>query len=243
MKGKFYYLTCFLLFLCIGKLKAQEEKLLYSTDFQDWEALTSTTASPKTVTKTTDFSKETLTFDFADVNVAPTAGDATRFVYPPNTPTAGGTQVSLGYAQSQKTGNPYIILSPLKSVTKVVFIHGATGGNRGYKLWKKNSTDADWVAVSSAVANPSAGQQVIVNINEENVALKFTNLALGQNGYLFDLKIYGNHTFVAPQTLTTSVNIANSGTIGRLPDSDKYEKDMVVKLTANANIGYEFVKW
>lgn len=237
------YLLFFLVFLGIGKLKAQEEKLLYSTDFQDWAALTSTTASPKSVSKTTDFSNETITFDFVDVNIAPTAADASRFTYAPNTPPSGGVQVSLGYAQSQKTGTPSIITSQFKSITKVMFKQGATGGNRGYKLWKKSSSDADWVAVSTAFANPSQGQEVTAVINEANVALKFTNLAPGQNGYLFDLNIYGNYTFIAPQTLTTAVNIVNSGTISRLPDSDKYEKDMSVKLTAKANIGFEFVKW
>ncbi|WP_442795765.1 pectinesterase family protein [Pelobium manganitolerans] len=239
MKTKLYLL--FFFFLCVGKLKAQEEKLLYSTDFQDWDAVTSTTE--KTVEKATDFSNEQLFFKFFQVNVTPTGADATRFVYPPNTPAVGGTQVSLGYAQSQKNQPSYIILSPLNSITKVVFKHGATGGGRGYKLWKKNSTDADWVLVSSAAANPAAGQEVTANINESNVALKFTNINESQNGYLFDLKIYGNYTFVDPQVLTTSVNIANSGTVDRLPNSDKYEKGMLTKLTANANIGYEFVKW
>ncbi|HTN20909.1 MAG TPA: pectinesterase family protein [Pelobium sp.] len=239
MKRKLYLL--FLFFVCVGKLKAQEEKLLYSTDFQDWDAVTSTTE--KTVEKATDFSNEQLFFKFFQVNVVPTAGDATRFVYPPNTPTAGGTQVSLGYAQSQKNQPSYIILSSLNSITKVVFKHGATGSGRGYKLWKKNSTDADWVLVSSAAANPAAGQEVTGIINETNVVLKFTNVKETENGYLFDLKIYGNYTFVAPQMLTTAVNVANSGTIARFPDSDKYEKDMAVKLMATANIGYEFVKW
>ncbi|MFC5282065.1 pectinesterase family protein [Pedobacter alpinus] len=241
MKRKLYFLFFFTFFLCVGKLKAQEEKLLYSTDFQNWAVLTSTTE--QTVNKTTDFSNETIAFKFFQVNVVPTGADATRFVYPPNTPTTGGTQVSLGYAQSQKVAGSYITLSPLNSVTKVIFKHGATGGGRGFKLWKKNSTDADWVLVSSAAANPAAGQEVIANINESNVALKFTNINDAQNGYLFDLKIYGNYTFLNPQILTTSVSPVNSGAITSLPSSDKYELNATTSLTATPNIGYEFVKW
>ena len=39
-----------------------------------------------------------------------------------------------GMLMAAKSDNPYIITSKLASVTKVHFIHGATGGNRGWKL-------------------------------------------------------------------------------------------------------------
>lgn len=241
MKKNFYLLFAFIFLLFAGKLKAQEEKLLYSTDFQNWTSQTAPTE--KTVNKITNFSSEALIFKFLQVDVVPAGADATRFIYAPATPVEGGTVVTPGYALAQKVAGSYIELSPLSSVTQVVFKHGATGGSRGFKLWKKSTNDADWVAVSSAFATPPAGQEVTAIINQTNVALKFTNLNDAQNAYLFDLKIYGNYTFVDPQTLTTSVNILNSGTISRSPESDKYEKNMQVNLTATANLGYEFDKW
>lgn len=210
-----------------------QEKLLYSTDFQNWAALTSATES--TVTKTTDFSNENIDFKFYQVTVSPTGRDETRFNY---------TLVSNGWAQAQKVVGSYITLSPLKSVTKVVFQHGATGSSRGYKLWKKNATDADWVAVSSAFAVPASGQEVTVEINEADVALKFTNLNDAQNAYMFNLKIYGNYEATGTQyALTTQKNIEAAGNITRNPNSDEYAEGTAVSLSASTNFGYKFIKW
>ena len=91
-----------------------------------------------------------------------------------------------------KSDNPYIITSKLASVTKVHFIHGATGGNRGWKLWAKGDGDADWVILSESVANPAAGCEVTCDVNRTNCQLKFTNITTNQNAYLLQLDIYGN---------------------------------------------------
>lgn len=230
MKKHFYFLL--LALLGSAMLRAQE-KLLYSTDFQNWEAATS--SSEITVAKKTDFSNEDLAFKLYQVNINPTGRDETRFNY---------TLVSTGWAQAQKAPGAYMQLSALKSVTKVVFQHGATGGNRGYKLWKKNAADADWVLLSDAVANPAGGQEVSVNVNEENVALKFTNINDAQNAYMFSLKIYGNFTSTNTQYgLTTSQNIDVAGTITRTPNASEYDEGTAVSLLATANFGYKFVKW
>src|SRR6476661_2618537 len=144
MKKGLLYLLLVALIATFQNSKAQE-RLLYSTDFQNWAALTSTTE--QTVNKTTDFSNETLTFKLYQITVVPTGTDNTRFKYSPSAPDAGGVLVTPGWAIAQKVVGSYMQLSPLNSVTKVVFTHGATGSSRGYKLWKKNATDADWVAV------------------------------------------------------------------------------------------------
>jgi len=234
MKRKFYVVL--LLFLSAIAVKAQE-KLLYSTGFQDWAALNASATEQK-VTKTTDFSNETLEFKIFQNAVSPTGWDATRFTDPP---------ANVGYIQAAKItsgATSYITTSALKSITRVSFTHGATGGSRGYKLWKKGAADADWVAVSSAFASPSQGQTVTVTINDTDVALKFTNLAEAQNAYLFDLKIYGNYTSVNPQfALTTSLNIDAAGTITRTPNSDNYDQGTSVSLLATKNFGYKFIKW
>lgn len=238
------YVRAFLLIivLVLGKASAQE-RLLYSTDFSNWAAI-STLTTETAVSKTTDFSGETINFKFLQVAVNPTATDPARFVYAPAVPSAGGAVVTAGWAQAQKVTGSYIELSPLNSITKVVFTHGATGSSRGYKLWKKNATDASWVAVSTAFAVPSAGQTVTVNINESNVAIKFTNLAETQNAYLFDLKIYGNYTPTTTQyALNTSLNIADAGSITRTPNATEYDAGTAVSLQATPNFGFKFLKW
>ncbi len=243
MKKNFYLLFAFIFCLFAGKLKAQEEKLLYTTDFQNWAAI-SNSSTEQTVSKIADFTGQAISFKLLKVAIEPNKIDA-KFTYAPNIPPTGGSVVTPGAAIADKSADSYIELSPLSSITKVVFTHGATGSNRGYRLWKKSATDADWVAVTTATsyAFPAGGQTIVSNINEENVALRFTNLTSNQNAYLFDLKIYGNYTFIDPQTLTTSVNILNSGSISRYPESDNYEKNTQVSLTATANLGYEFDKW
>ena len=233
MKRKFYVVLSFFLISSIA-LKAQE-KLLYSTNFQNWSAL-SASATEQSVSKITDFSNETLTFKLFQNAVAPTGWDATRFSPP----------ATVGYIQAAKVVGSYIITSPLKSITKVSFTHGATGGSRGYRLWKKNATDADWVSVTSATAyaSPSQGQTVTATINDTDVALKFTNLNEANNAYMFDLSIYGNYTSSNPQfLLTTSLNIDAAGTITKTPNSDNYDQGTSVSLLATKNFGYKFVKW
>ena len=128
MRKHFYLLLAFLFAQSVWA----QEKLLYSTDFQNWAAFSATTE--QTFPKTTDFSGETLNFKLFQVWINPTGRDETRFKYTPQT--APNVQVTDGWAQAQKVAGSYIELSPLKSITKVTFVHGAAGTSRGYKLWK-----------------------------------------------------------------------------------------------------------
>ncbi|MDR0833237.1 MAG: Ig-like domain-containing protein [Candidatus Symbiothrix sp.] len=222
------------LFVFKSNAQGDNEKLLVNETFQSWDAISSSTTETQ-VNKTTDFSNELLVYKLSEIQVAHSGEDRSKFNY---------DLVSESFLMAAKSATPYIELSPLASITKVEFIHAATGGSRGYQLWKKSATDADWVSVSNAYANPAQGSLVTVNINEENVALKFTNLTNNQNAYLFDLRIYGNYVSTAPQAnLTTSVNIEGAGTINRSKNSDTYDVGTELTLTATANFGYRFVKW
>lgn len=222
----------FLLVFSAFTLSAQE-KLLYSTNFTDWEAFSSTTEV--SVVKKTDFSKEDLGFRFYEVTIDPAGRNESRFDY---------TLVSDGWAQAQKITGSYIITSPLKSITKVEFIHGATGSNRGYKLWKKNATDADWVLLSDAVANPAKGIKVVVDVNDTDVALRFTNINDTQNAYMFDLAIYGNYVSTNPQfPLDVTVSPEGAGTVVKNPDSELYDQGTEVSLKADKNFGFKFLHW
>ncbi|MBQ8712564.1 MAG: pectin esterase [Prevotella sp.] len=156
------------------------EKSIYSTDFSDWEAVKASTSETK-VAKQTKYSEETLTFGI--YNTAVMSTDDTKF----------GSYTTLPHMalQAQKAATPYVTTSPLASITKVRFVHGATGGNRGWKLEAKGDGDKDWVVVSDAVANPAGWSEVTKDINKTNCQLRFTNLTSNQNAYMFELEIFG----------------------------------------------------
>ena len=116
-----------------------QERPVYVTDFTDWQSLSSSSA-PATVDQTTNFSNETLTFTFDGVTVSP---NGTNSKFPAD---------AMGYAMAEKNMAGTIVTSKLSNITRVRFRHAATGSKRGYKLEKKNATDADWVVLSDAVA-------------------------------------------------------------------------------------------
>ena len=158
-----------------------QEKPLYSTDFSDWSAIKAAT-SESTVTKTTKYSKETLTFTLYNTAVMSVTDESKFGAY---------TELPHMAWQANKAADPYVTTSALASVTKVRFIHGATGSNRGWKLEAKGDGDSDWVVISDAVANPAAWSEVTAEVNRTNVQLRWTNLNSSQNAYMFELDIYG----------------------------------------------------
>ncbi|MBP3842461.1 MAG: hypothetical protein J6E29_02320 [Prevotella sp.] len=162
--------------------KAQiQEKLLYSTDFSEWTAAKAATSESK-VTWTTKYSKEQL--DFMIYNTAIFSCSDTKF--------SSYTELPHMSLQAAKAADPYVKTSKLASVTKVRFIHGATGNNRGWKLEAKGDGDADWVVLSDTPANPASWCEVTAEVNRTNVELRWTNLTNNQNAYMFELDIYGN---------------------------------------------------
>lgn len=187
--------TLCLALLAALTLQAQDqttivEKELYSTNFQDWEEVKSST-TPTTKNVTTKASNEELTFTFAEVEINPT-GTQNKFT---NT-----ELITPGYAMAAKTATPYFETSVLRSVTRVVFVQAATGSERGWGLLCKTPEAEKWDTLSTTYA-VQAGSQVEVNVNRENVQLRWYNLNAKQNAYLIDFQIYGN-VEVAPRTFT-----------------------------------------
>lgn len=156
------------------------EKSIYKTDFSDWKAA-SAAKSESTVAQQTKFTNETLNFTLYNTAVYST------------TDTKFGSYTDLPHMslQAAKAADPYVTTSPLANITKVRYIHGATGSNRGWKLEAKGDGDADWVVISDAVANPAAWSEVSQTINKKNVQLRWTNLNSSQNAYMFELEIFG----------------------------------------------------
>ena len=156
------------------------EMQLYATNFQDWEDITSsTTVSTKTVT--TSGTNETLTFSLAEVQVD---ADGTNSKHTAEV-------ITPGYAMAAKTATPYIETSVLANVTKVTYVHAATGGSRGWGLLAKTADAAQWDTLYSTYCN-QAGSAVEVPVNMNNVILRWYNLNGSQNAYMTEMAIYGN---------------------------------------------------
>lgn len=158
---------------------AQEEKVLYSTNFQEWDNIKASSTDTNVDKKTTD--GQTLTFSLCQSRLD-NKGTDTKFT---------SACITLGYIRGEKKPDAYIKTSTLKSVTKVKFVHAATGNNRGWGLKVKGDGDADWVIVSSAVAKPSSGQEVTVDVNRKNVQLWFYNLDSKNYAFMTSLEISG----------------------------------------------------
>lgn len=205
-----------------------KERAIINTDFTNWN----TVGSNGDTLDITTTSGENITFILAGTSCQPTGS---------NNKVSGG---KVGFLMAEKNANGTITTTAFANITKVVYYHGATGGNRGWGLKKKGENDADWVIVSSEFANPSAGDTVVVSINEENVQLCWYNLADNQNAYMLDLKVYSNVEVTAEQVeLTTAVLPADAGKVTYFPVEDSYDKGSVVKLTATEYFGYDFVNW
>ncbi len=176
--------SLFLLAMCamgLASLHAEvSECKLYSTNFQDWDAVSSST-SESTKSVTTRYSEESLTFSFSETAIVPD-GTNSKFT---------ADVITTGYAMSAKTATPYIETTALADVTKVTYVHCATGGSRGWGLQCKGDGDEDWVTVWSTYC-AQAGTAVSVDINRQNVQLRWYNLNSGQNAYMTELAIYGN---------------------------------------------------
>ncbi|MBQ8701558.1 MAG: pectin esterase, partial [Prevotella sp.] len=152
------------------------EQRLYSTDFTNWKALSAST-SETTVSVKTKYTAETLDFKLFDTEVKP---DGTNAKFE-----------GQGWLMAAKSDDPYIITSALKHISKVHYVHAATGGSRGWKLECKGDGDADWVVLSSSFCE-QAGSPVDVTVNRTNCQLRWTNLNGSQNAYMLELAIYGN---------------------------------------------------
>ena len=158
-----------------------QEKCLYSTNFTEWKDYEKKAAAEQTqVTWQTKYSHETLTFSIFNTQIGATNFNTGKF------PNWEG-----GMLMAAKSADPYILTSTLASVTKVHFMHGATGSNRGWKLEAKGDGDQDWVVISESVANPATGCDVNVDVNRTNVQLRWKNLNASQNAYMMQIDIYG----------------------------------------------------
>lgn len=217
---------------------AQEEKLLYSTDFTEWNDIDRKTTIGKKVTQWTDYSNEELTFTLNGVGVDP-KGTNSKF------PNYTGYLITAKYTGEYSKSEPSAVTSPLNSITRIVLTQAATGGKRGIKVSVKGDKDTDWVALHNGSINTAKGEVLTLDVNRTNCQIKFENFTLDQNAYIVDLKIYGNATGSSNGIKMLTFE-PQEGIIGKYPTKIKCDKDGNAVMPSGNTFskpGYTFESW
>ena len=216
-------------------------KLLYSTDFTEWNDIDRKTTINKTVTQWTDYSNETLTFTLNGVGVDPKSTKFAKYT---------GYMITAKYTGEYSKSEPSVITSPLQNITKIVLTQAATGNDRGIKVSVKRDIDKDWVLIHNVTISKSKkdGEELKLDVPEHirtNCQIKFENFNLGQNAYIVDLKIYGNATGSSNGIKMLTFE-PQEGIIGKYPTKIKCNKDGNVVMPSGNTFskpGYTFESW
>lgn len=227
----------------MGSAWAQTEKLLYSTDFTEWNDIDRKTTIGKTVTQWTEFSNEKLTFTLNGVGVDPN-GTNSKF------PNYTGYMITAKYQGEYSKSEPSVVTSPLSSITKIVLTQAATGGTRGIKVSVKGDSvngdkDTDWVVLHNKSINTAKGEVLELDVNRTNCQIKFEAFTLNQNAYIVDLKIFGSTTGSSNGIKMLTFE-PQEGIIGKYPTKIKCDKDGNVVMPSGNTFskpGYTFESW
>ena len=215
----------------------QEEKLLYSTDFTEWNDIDRKTTIGKKVTQWTEYSNEELTFTLNGVGVDPKSTKFAKYT---------GYMITAKYTGEYSKDKPSVITSKLKSITKIVLTQAATGGKRGIKVSVKGDGDNDWVPIHNTTISKKDGEELTLkDINRTNCQIKFENFTLDQNAYIVDLKIYGNATGSSNGIKMLTFE-PQEGIIGKYPTKIKCNKDGNAVMPSGNTFskpGYTFESW
>lgn len=216
-------------------------KLLYSTDFTEWNDIDRKTTINKTVTQWTDYSNETLTFTLNGVGVDPKSTKFAKYT---------GYMITAKYKGEYSKSEPSVITSPLQNITKIVLTQAATGNDRGIKVSVKRDVDKDWVLIHNVTISKSKkdGEELKLDVPEHirtNCQIKFENFNLGQNAYIVDLKIYGETTGSSNGIKMLTFE-PQEGIIGKYPTKIKCDKDGNAVMPSGNTFslpGYTFESW
>ncbi|EFA44047.1 Pectinesterase [Hallella bergensis DSM 17361] len=164
-----------------------QEKVIYETDFTNWEAIDrkANNETPTVVNLSTKYSHEDFTFTLCGVGADP-EGTNNKF------PDITGYMISAKYTNEVSAHEPYAMTSALANVTKIVFHQTATGSNRGWAVAARTAGSDQWEVIYNQSIGNARGEDVTVEVNRENVELKFYNFNQAQNAYMTALHIYGN---------------------------------------------------
>ena len=218
--------------------ETSQEKLLYSTDFTDWDDIDRKVAVNKEVKLKTQFSDEDLILTLNGVGADP-KGTNTKF------PSYTGYMITAKYTGEYKKAQPSAVTSPLKSITKIVLTQAATGGTRGIKVSVKGDNDTEWVALHNKTIENSKGETLTIDVNRTNCQIKFENFTLSQNAYIVDFKIYGNYDGEEKKVRTLDFP-PQDGIVGKYPSKIKCDNDGYAVMPEGNGFslpGYTFVAW
>ena len=218
--------------------ETSQEKLLYSTDFTDWDDIDRKVTVNKEVKLKTQFSDEDLIFTLNGVGADP-KGTNSKF------PSYTGYMITAKQTEAYKKAEPSAVTSPLKSITKIVLTQAATGGKRGIKVSVKGDNDTGWVALHNKTIENSKGETLTIDVNRTNCQIKFENFKLGQNAYIVDLKIYGNSDGGEKKVRTLDFP-PQDGIVGKYPSKIKCDNDGYAVMPEGNGFslpGYTFVAW
>lgn len=218
--------------------ETSQEKLLYSTDFTDWDDIDRKVTVNKEVKLKTQFSDEDLIFTLNGVGADP-KGTNSKF------PSYTGYMITAKQTEAYKKAEPSAVTSSLKRITKIVLTQAATGGKRGIKVSVKGDNDTDWVALHNKTIENSKGETLTIDVNRTNCQIKFENFDLGQNAYIVDLKIYGNSDGEEKKVRTLDFPRQDS-IVGKYPSKIKCDNDGYAVMPEGNGFsrpGYTFVAW
>lgn len=215
--------------------ETSQEKLLYSTDFTDWDDIDRQVAVNKEVKLKTQFSDEDLIFTLNGVGADP-KGTQPKFS------SYTGYMITAKYPGEYKKAQPSAVTSPLKSITKIVLTQAATGGTRGIKVSVKGDGDGDWVVLHDKYISNTNGETLRLNVNRKNCQIKFETLTLAQNAYIVDLKIYGNVDYTVTYYDTDGTTSLGSESV-TANSNLKYNTEYTNQVKQNVPSGSAFRGW
>ena len=197
----FRYILLLFLMLLGNNAWAQtnEEKLLYSTDFQDWKNVSSSTSETEVNTnnsnvpiKTTD--GQALSFFLTETSVDNSAKqeDKRKWDYT--------NLVTIGWMRAKKTVQAQVRTSTLKHVSKVTFVQASTSKPSGWGL--KVIGDKGEEIISSNELTTTTGEKITINVDRDNVQLVFYNTTSSNFSFMTSLEIYGNVKIKSNYTVT-----------------------------------------
>ena len=202
-RAQYALLLLFMILLGTGT-RAQstyEEKLLYSTDFQDWENVNTSNSESETEVKTNN----------SNVPIKTTDGQALSFFLKKTRVDNSAKQddkrkwdytnlVTIGWMRAEKTVQAQVRTSTLKHVTKVTFVQAATSKPSGWGL--KVIGDKGEEIISSNELTTATGEKITIEVNRDNVQLVFYNIKGSNYCFMTSLEIYGNVEVKSNYTVT-----------------------------------------
>ena len=216
--------------------ETSQEKLLYSTDFTDWDDIDRKVAVNKEVKLKTQFSDEDLIFTLNGVGADPKGTKFSSYT---------GYMITAKYKTEYSKSEPSAVTSPLKSITRIELTQAATGRNRGIKVSVRGDGDGDWVVLHDKYISNTNGETLRLNVNRKNCQIKFETLTPGQNAYIVDLKIYGNYDGEEKKVRTLDFP-PQDGIVGKYPSKIKCDNDGYAVMPEGNGFslpGYTFVAW